>query len=299
MIPLAVPNLTGKEAEYTAQAISSGWVGPDGPFVRRFEEMVAKAAGRKWAVATITGTAALHTASMALGLYKTRQHVPRLAFPAMANVLYDMHCERTLIDGGEDHDFVCYGTWMGSVADRAPAIGEPRTRATLECYSFAANKTATCGHGGAVCGDEEEDVVREAVRQGHRRAGTHNYRMANINAAIGCAQMERLEEFRAAKKRIWNTYRDAGLPMVERGNSRWMSTIRADESLVDYMREKGIECRVEPGIGVSLPCSTSLTEVEQAIVIEAYLSFRPVEQTRPRSLPSLTPSLPLAGASAG
>jgi hypothetical protein len=109
--------------------------------------------------------------------------------------------------------------------------------------------------------------------------------MANLNAALGCAQMERLDEFRAAKRRIWHRYEEQGLPMVERGASRWMSTIRADESLVQYMAERGIECRVEPGIGVSLPCSTHLTEAEQGTVLKAYSSWTQAGRIVPRWSP--------------
>jgi hypothetical protein len=233
-----------------------------------------------------------HAAALLRGLRRESAVVSTLAFPAMRNVLNGMMGCKIVEEryGGESHDEAYY---PGYIFDRAPAIGEP-PKYGLECYSFAANKTVTCGHGGAVVSDDpfDERDIREIVRQGHGRSGQLNYRMANINAAIGCAQMERLEEFRAAKKRIWNAYRDVGLPMVERGSSRWMSTIRADESLVDYMREKGIECRVEPGIGVSLPCSTALSEADQKRTIDMCLSFLRGAQTEPRlsrssrSLPS-------------
>jgi dTDP-4-amino-4,6-dideoxygalactose transaminase len=174
MIPLATPNLTGKEAEYTAEAISSGWVGPDGPFVRRFEEMVAKAAGRKWAVATITGTAALHAAARAFE-FTDSVDVPKLAFPAMRNVLTALRVTVRPYIGGEEHDDALYAANGMTLNDRAPALGAPPAylQTDVECYSFAANKTVTCGHGGAVCGDDAntEGVIRETIRQGHGRAG--------------------------------------------------------------------------------------------------------------------------------
>ena len=97
MIPLAVPNLTGKESEYLAEAVEQNWVGPDGPFVRRFEELVASAAGRQWAVATITGTAALHVAAMVLGFSGKLVGVPRNAFPAARNVFNQLYCAVGLI----------------------------------------------------------------------------------------------------------------------------------------------------------------------------------------------------------
>ncbi len=272
MICLAPPNLTGKEAEYTAQAISSGHVGPDGQFVDRFEAMVAKAAGRKWAVATITGTASLHVALIVTGVlnYECLRWF-ELSYPAVRN-LYQLYGKKIISDpGGKGHDCILF---YNTVADCAPAIGEAPTEALLDCYSFAANKIATCGQGGAVTGDDPilETRIRAEIYQGYGRSGRFNFRMANINAAVGCAQMERLGEFRASKRRIWERYRDAGLPMVERGASRWMSTIDAPSLLVGKLYDDGIEARAEPS-GVSIPCGTGLTDDEQDKVIKACSAF--------------------------
>ncbi len=68
MIPLAVPNLAGREAEYLQECITSTFVSTVGPFVGRFEEMVAEASGAKYAVATSAGTTALHAALVASGV---------------------------------------------------------------------------------------------------------------------------------------------------------------------------------------------------------------------------------------
>ena len=290
MIPLAEPNFTGREREYVAEAIASAHAGPDGAFVGMFEDMVAKAAGRSWAVAVDSGTAALHVAAYCLGFQGKAYDWPRHSFPAMWNIGQMLGCHVSPIGGGTDHDLALYRekhTLWPTLADRAPAIGGPPGEATLECYSFAANKTVTCGKGGAVVGDDDElrDYVRSAIRPGVNRSGVFNYRMANINAAIGCAQLERLDELRAAKARIWAHYDDAGLPMIERGPSRWMTTVEDHAGLVEAMAEKGIECRMEPGIGVSLPCSTGLTETDQDRVIDAYWSCVRGGQTEPPSAP--------------
>lgn len=276
MIPLAVPNLGWRERVYSAEAVHSGWVGPDGPFVQRFEAMVAKAAGRTWAIATITGTAALHACVFTLwGRKDIVVAEARCAFPAMLNVIDQLGgvvypgADR----GGVDHDLQLYANlrreWEPVIADRAPAIGEPQSDADVECYSFAANKIVTCGHGGAIAGDDPdmEKRLREEICQGYGRSGHFNYRMANVNAAIGCGQMERLDELKAAKRRIWQRYADAGLPMVRRGASRWMATINAPGSIVEKLAQKNIEARSEPS-GVSIPCSTNIEDWEQDRIIE-------------------------------
>ena len=281
MIPLAEPNLTGKELEYVAQAIASGWVGPDGPFVERFEDMVAKASGRAWAVATITGTAALHASASVLGFAGAVIDVPLSVFPAARHVFDGMGCEIRDVTGGTEHDtqgYIANGRRWPVLCDRAPAIGEPPTSATLECYSFAANKTVTCGQGGAVVGDDQllRFELQTTIRQGYYLLGRVNYRMANLNAALGCVQMERLAEFRMIKSRIWDCYCDASLPMVDRGESRWMSTLECDEHehFAHYLKEAGIEARIEPS-GISIPCSTTLTEEDQDKVIKACAAFSP------------------------
>jgi len=271
MIPHASPNLSGRESEYVDEVLASTWVGPEGPFVERLEDMVARAAGRGWAVATTTGTSALESAAVVLGL-NGAMPVQRLAFPAMRNVLTNLGCDIIEVEGGENHDTAFYG----ALCDRAPAIGEPPTGASLECYSFAANKVVTCGHGGVVVGDDIilESAVRSVIKQGYGRSGIFNSRMANVNAAIGCAQMERLDEFKATKRRIWERYRDSGIDLMDRGASRWLCTLNGThDGLVEKMKMKGIECRTEP-CGVSLPCSTHLSELDQDRVIAAYWSLQ-------------------------
>lgn len=271
MIHLAEPNMGANEARYAADAIRSNWVGPDGKYVRTFEEMVAAAAGRRWAAATITGTAALHLAAYVLWGPRPCFGVMADSFTAMANVRRILHGFGPVREGGKNHDLAVYKCGYKAIADRAPAIGEPppEQRSSLECYSFAANKIVTCGHGGAVVGDdiELELKVRHEIKQGYGRQGAFNYRMANLNAAIGCAQMERLAELKEKKRSIWRRYQEAGLPMVDRGASRWMSTIEVSARTAHRLTDRGIEARYEPS-GVSIPCGTGLTEKQQTHVIE-------------------------------
>lgn len=278
MIELSPPNIGVLEQEFMNTVLSSGWVGPDGTAVEMFEERVAAAAGRKWAIATITGTAALHAAAFVLWSRRPRVNTYEAAFPAMANVMIHLGYAGYSVPGGVDHDLAIYKQNdrpnARVIADRAPAIGEPKSDADVECYSFAANKIVTCGHGGAIVGDDQdlEGYIRYEIRQGYLHDGHFNYRMANVNAAIGCAQMERLGELKEAKRRIWNRYRDAGLQMVERGASRWMATISVPYPYLmpraEVLNKMGIGARAEPA-GLSLPCGSGLTEDDQDRVIRA------------------------------
>ena len=213
------------------------------------------------------------------------------------------------------------------VADAAAALGARykgrqlgALGAKLEVLSFNGNKTVTCGGGGAVLTNDAElaRVVRHlttTARVGpgydHDRIG-FNYRMPNVNAALGCAQMENLEAFVAAKRRIAATYRRefAGLSAVESfpetgwaTSACWLSGIslpgRDATRLVAALRERGVDARTfwkpltlqapyrdcprapTPIVDriwqtvVTLPSSTGLTDDEQAAVITAVRAALP------------------------
>ena len=88
MIPLCVPDLSGREAEFLAECISSTYVSSVGPFVERFEQMVAEATGAEHAVAVSSGTAALHMALLAAGVTRNSLViVPSFSFVASANAI--------------------------------------------------------------------------------------------------------------------------------------------------------------------------------------------------------------------
>lgn len=140
--------------------------------------------------------------------------------------------------------------------------------ADLSVLSFNGNKTITCGGGGAVVGNSEQ--LLSHVRHLTTTARVwpdydfdevgFNYRMTNIQAAVGVAQMERLDSFIEKKRRVRNYYEEKldelrnqdikFFPTTE-GSSCWFSGIALTEgaSLDDAKRicgnlkESGIEAR--------------------------------------------------------
>jgi perosamine synthetase len=87
-IPLAAPELGGREWEYVKECLDSGWVSSAGPFVERFEEAVAAYVGVQNAVATVNGTAALHVAMLLAGVSPGDEVImPTLTFIAPANAV--------------------------------------------------------------------------------------------------------------------------------------------------------------------------------------------------------------------
>src|SRR4029453_9961683 len=69
-IPLSVPSLDAREWEYVKECLDSGWLSSAGPFVDRFERELAARLGGGAAVATVTGTAALHVALLGGGVQR-------------------------------------------------------------------------------------------------------------------------------------------------------------------------------------------------------------------------------------
>jgi perosamine synthetase len=376
MIPLAIPNLAGREAEYLQECVTSTYVSSVGPFVDRFEEQVANAAGTRGAVAVASGTAGLHLALKVVGV-KAGDLValPALTFIASANAisycgadpwLFDVSGESLTLDPQElegalrrqlapgpdgrpvdretgrrlgallpvhtlghpaDMDpLVALGADLGVpvVADAAAALGAGyrdrpvgRTGATVSVFSFNGNKTVTAGGGGALASDDESLLERARHLSTTARSGPDydhdevgfNYRMTNVQAAVGCAQMELLDEFVATKRRIQAHYaeqlsgRGGARPLPEAPWARsacWFAGLVLDEwqqgdvaRLREQLRAEGIDARPfwkpmhlqRPYAGVprepqpeterlwqrvlTLPCSTGITDGELEQVTQA------------------------------
>jgi perosamine synthetase len=372
-IPLAVPNLCGREAEYLNECVRSTFVSTVGPFVTRFEQMVAQAAGAPFAVATCSGTAGLHASLVAVGVNQNDLVIcPTLTFIATANaithagakpwlfdvaeaswtldpcMLEDVLRSETVRAGGklihvpsgrsvaaivpvyalglpaDMNAIIATAKEFGLpvVADAAAALGGTyRGRpcgaldADVTMFSFNGNKTVTSGGGGAIVGTDPDlvNLVRHlttTARLGseyvHDRAG-FNYRMTNLEAAVGCAQMENLDAFVAAKRRIAMSYDEAfaDLPNLSSfpkpnfaESACWFSGVvfghelNKDATRIHRkLREHGIDARPfwrpmhlqlpyldSPRTDVkvstdlwprvlTLPCSTHLTKSDQDYVI--------------------------------
>ncbi|MFW6041927.1 MAG: aminotransferase class I/II-fold pyridoxal phosphate-dependent enzyme [Guyparkeria sp.] len=375
MIPLAVPNLTGREAEYLQECVTSTFVSSVGPFVSRLERDVSAAAGAAGAVAVNSGTAGLHLALRTVGVGPgDLVAMPSFTFVASANAVSYCGAQPWLFDGTET-------SWtidaeqlastlkrrltagpdgaidrisgrrlaavmpvhaLGHPADMAPLVelaaaydvpvvadaaaalgadyrGRPigQTGAALSVLSFNGNKTVTAGGGGAVVSSDESLLERArhlsaTARRGpgydHDEVG-FNYRLTNVQAAVGCAQVEQLDRFVATKRQIHDFYRDhlddlpgvRSFPIAQWAQSAcWFSGVVLDghdpnevDRLRDNLRERGVDARpfwkpmhrqrpyssamCEPQNVtdqvwpriVPLPCSTGITDEELRLVVTA------------------------------
>ena len=104
MIPLCVPEIRGREWEYVKECLDTGWVSSVGSFVDRFERETAACVGAAHAVATSTGTSALHTALLVAGVRPDDEVlISTLTFIAPANAIRYAGAWPVFIDAEPDY----------------------------------------------------------------------------------------------------------------------------------------------------------------------------------------------------
>lgn len=144
------------------------------------------------------------------------------------------------------------------VEDAAESLGSTvggrhtGTFGLMGTLSFNGNKTITTGGGGAILTNDLELGVRAkhlttTAKLPHRWNFLHdevgyNYRLPNLNAALGCAQLEQLPGFLLEKRRLFDNYRSAfsdvtGVHLVAEPtgcrSNYWLQTLLLAESLAD------------------------------------------------------------------
>ena len=138
-------------------------------------------------------------------------------------------------------------------------------------FSFHGTKTLTTGEGGMLVCNEHKLYEKAAMLHDHGRDKNvkkmfwasdigYKYKISNIQAALGYAQMQRIEELLAKKIKIFESYKRelAGLRGIQLNysqeyvkNSYWMPTLIFDaslgidrDSLIEYLQERNIDARV-------------------------------------------------------
>lgn len=184
------------------------------------------------------------------------------------------------------------------------------------CYSFNGNKIITTGGGGMVVAKDESDLKKikylstqakdDVVNYIHNDIG-YNYRMTNLQGALGIAQLEKLEDFICIKERNFKKYRNEinnidGINIISfneniRPNYWFYSLVLEDiqstrDEFIKKLSENNIQTRpiwgliheqkpyldcesykIEKAVYyynkvINLPCSTNLKESDTEIVID-------------------------------
>jgi len=275
-IPLHEPEFRGRERDYVADCIDTGWVSSVGSFVDRIERDLAEITGVERAVAVANGTAALHICLILSGVGPGDEVLtPTLTFIATANAVSYTGATPHFVDSetatlgvdaskldsylgeiAEMRGGVCVNRRTGApiralivmhvfghpadldalsevcahwnlvlVEDAAESLGSAYrgvhtgNRGLISAMSFNGNKLVTTGGGGAILTNdavlgERAKHLTTTARVKHRWNYIHdeigyNYRMPNLNAALGCAQLERLSDMLARKRELAARYASA------------------------------------------------------------------------------------------
>lgn len=103
-IQLCVPEIRGNEWAYIKECLDTNWVSSVGEYVDRFERALASATGARLAVATSSGTSALHTALMVAGVEADDEVlVSTLTFIAPVNAIRYVGAWPVFIDAEPDY----------------------------------------------------------------------------------------------------------------------------------------------------------------------------------------------------
>ena len=309
-VPVNEPLLNGNEKKYLAECIDSGWISSEGPFVQRFEEDMARRAGRRFGIAVCNGSLALDAAVAALRLGPGDEVI----LPAFTII----SCPVAVIRAGATPVLVDCDplTWCMDVSQIEAKI-TPKTRAimavhiyglpvdmdavvalaerhglfiiedaaeahglyykdrpcgsfgNISTFSFYPNKLVTTGEGGMLVTDdpalaERCRMLRNLFFRPERRF-VHdelgwNLRMSNVQAALGVAQLERLDETVQRKRRMGKRYSEllrdvagALLPcdhMPYADNIYWVYGVVLDDAInfdavmaMEKLRARGIGTR--------------------------------------------------------
>ncbi len=322
MIPVSKPFIGEAEKQAVLEVLNSGMLA-QGPRTAKFEERFAQVCGVEHAIATSSGTTALHIALLANGVGEGDEVITTpFTFIASANsilftgakpVFVDIDSETFNIDPEQVaravtprtkaimpvhlYGYMCDMDALQAIADRhglkivedacqaigAAYYGKPAGSIGTGCFSLYATKNVMSGEGGMIT--TNDDTVAEQCRMlrnhGMKRRYYHdmlgfNFRMTDLCAAIGLAQMDRLEEF-TAKRRANAAYYNSRIesvitPKVKEGYDHvWHQyTIRLDggrdrDLAVKQLNDAGI------GTGVFYPVPAHQQEYMHEIVGEIRL----------------------------
>jgi perosamine synthetase len=167
---------------------------------------------------------------------------------------------------------------LALIEDAAEALGseykgrKAGSLSTFSVFSFHGTKVMTTGEGGMLATNDPELRRRVEQLNNHGRAAGdmrqfwpselgYKYKMSNIQAALGCAQLERIDELVARKREIFFRYRDAFLAELPGAkmnpepegtfNSFWMPTLVLSpehrehrDAVLERMKAAAIDSRV-------------------------------------------------------
>ncbi|MBT6053338.1 MAG: LegC family aminotransferase [Candidatus Scalindua sp.] len=162
------------------------------------------------------------------------------------------------------------------------------------CFSFNGNKIITAGGGGMVVTDDDDlsnkirhlttQAKRDSFEYDHDEVG-YNYRLNNIQAAMGVAQMEKIDDFVQVKRKNANYYIELlanikGLEFLRETewakSNYWLCTIKGPKEhkklLIDHLLSENIQARPIWKLIHSLPMYSGFQSYQIERAVDAYES---------------------------
>jgi len=246
VIPHSRPTLDESDLFSVSETIRSGRI-VQGKVVENFEKKMAKFIGVDGAVATNTGTSALHLSLLAIGI-KKGDHVaiPSYVCTALLNAVKYVGAHPTLVDidpetynidisnlkkkvkkstkaiilphlfglPADIDEIMSLG--IPVIEDCAQAIGavykgkKAGSYGRLSCFSFYATKVLSTGEGGMVVSDSKRLLkkIRDFRDYDNKKnySVRYNYKMTDIQAAMGISQLKKLHSFLLRRANIAKRY---------------------------------------------------------------------------------------------
>jgi len=290
-IPHSKPTLGPEEIKAASEVISSGYVA-EGAAVQKFEQSFADYLNIRHAVATNSGTSALHLVLLALDVGPGDEVIiPSYVCCALLNavnytgatpILADICPDTYNIDAADVKKCLSNRTraiiiphlfglaadldsllalGVPLIEDCAQAVGSEYAQCPVgtfgvaAIFSFYATKVITTGEGGMVVSSSQDiaDKIRD-LKTYDQKDGykiRFNYKMADIQAALGLAQLESLETFirrrRAIAKHYTRSFKALGLnlPPDDSGHIffRYVLGLKTNSSSwIQALARQGIGC---------------------------------------------------------
>ena len=315
MIPIAKPLIGEEEKQAVLEVLDSGMLA-QGQKVKAFEEAFADMCDVQYAIATSSGTTALHVAMLARGIGPGDEVITTpFTFIASANsILYvgarpvfvDINPATFNIDPAQIEAAITPRTkaimpvhlfGLPADMDRIIEIAERHGLVVIEdacqshgaeyhgkragsfgtgCFSLYPTKNITSAEGGMATTDDEEiaEQCRVIRQHGMRRRYYHdelgfNFRMTDVHAAIGLAQLRKLEQFneaRIANALFFSEHLTGGTtPIVPEGYRHVFHqyTIRVTDGRRDAVLEGLREKEIGTGVYYPLPVHKQRVYVER------------------------------------
>jgi len=277
MIPYAQPHIDRADRKAVDRVLHTTHL-TQGAKVREFEDAICEYTGAKYAVAFNSGTSALHAAYLAVDVDTV--YMNPITFVATANMAEAAGGHVVFRDGRpskelESKDWVSMhyaGRYHGPgiIEDACHALGSDSpfgkvgncgggTKVTV--FSTHAIKNITTGEGG-ICTTNDVDTfdkIRLICSHGmeplsHKMYTMgYNYRMTEMQAALGLSQLNKIDKFRDDKQWLWYKY-FMGLPenilsskMLPINDTHWHLYVTETDyrdKLQSHLADKGIQTRI-------------------------------------------------------